>query len=63
MGPLRDPLRFASLIIRVGVVQWQYRSFPSFGHGFDSRRPLQISLRQAAKIVFHPHCADGVFRA
>jgi hypothetical protein len=27
---------------RAGVVQWQYRSFPSFGHGFDSRRPLQI---------------------
>ncbi len=25
-----------------GVVQWQNRSFPSFGHGFDSRRPLPI---------------------
>jgi hypothetical protein len=23
-----------------GVVQWQYRSFPSFGRGFDSHRPL-----------------------
>jgi hypothetical protein len=28
---------------RAGVVQWQYRSFPSFGHGFDSRRPLQLN--------------------
>ena len=27
---------------RAGVVQWQYRSFPSFRYGFDSRRPLQI---------------------
>src|SRR6267143_1409076 len=27
---------------RAGVVQWQYRSFPSFGRGFDSHRPLQI---------------------
>jgi hypothetical protein len=26
---------------RAGVVQWQYRSFPSFGRGFDSHRPLQ----------------------
>jgi hypothetical protein len=25
---------------RAGVVQWQYRSFPSFGRGFDSHRPL-----------------------
>src|SRR6266481_1460772 len=28
---------------RAGVVQWQYRSFPSFGRGFDSHRPLQKS--------------------
>src|SRR5258707_612873 len=28
--------------IRAGVVQWQYRSFPSFGRGFDSHRPLQV---------------------
>ena len=27
---------------RAGVVQWQYRSFPSFGRGFDSHRPLQL---------------------
>src|SRR5258707_3430907 len=25
---------------RAGVVQWQYRSFPSFGRGFDSHRPI-----------------------
>jgi hypothetical protein len=31
-----------SLLPRAGVVQWQYRSFPSFGRGFDSHRPLQI---------------------
>ena len=30
---------------RAGVVQWQYRSFPSFGRGFDSHRPLQIQLK------------------
>src|SRR5579859_6161516 len=28
---------------RAGVVQWQYRSFPSFGRGFDSHRPLHIA--------------------
>ena len=28
---------------RAGVVQWQNRSFPSFGRGFDSHRPLQKS--------------------
>src|SRR6266446_8620671 len=27
---LRTPLSFANLTIRAGVVQWQYRSFPSF---------------------------------
>jgi hypothetical protein len=30
---------------RAGVVQWQYRSFPSFGRGFDSHRPLQKSAK------------------
>ena len=30
---------------RAGVVQWQYRSFPSFGRGFDSHRPLHNSQR------------------
>src|SRR6266853_3301186 len=35
--------RFASVSFRAGVVQWQYRSFPSFGRGFDSHRPLQKS--------------------
>ena len=25
---------------RAGVVQWQNGSFPSFGRGFDSHRPL-----------------------
>jgi hypothetical protein len=34
---------FASLVCRAGVVQWQYRSFPSFGRGFDSHRPLHKS--------------------
>ena len=38
---------------RAGVVQWQYRSFPSFRYGFDSRRPLQIlnELRRALSDV------------
>src|SRR5262249_4682063 len=31
---------------RAGVVQWQYRSFPSFGRGFDSHRPLQNTRTQ-----------------
>src|SRR6266702_4692528 len=30
---------------RAGVVQWQYRSFPSFGRGCDSHRPLQKICR------------------
>src|SRR6185437_11555308 len=30
---------------RAGVVQWQYRSFPSFGRGFDSHRPLQLTRK------------------
>jgi hypothetical protein len=34
-----------TMAIRAGVVQWQYRSFPSFGRGFDSHRPLQILKR------------------
>src|SRR6266852_6850151 len=37
---LRVRFRFASFVVRAGVVQWQYRSFPSFGRGFDSHRPL-----------------------
>ncbi len=28
---------------RAGVVQWQNGSFPSFGRGFDSHRPLHKS--------------------
>jgi hypothetical protein len=39
--PLPGEFQFASLVTRAGVVQWQYRSFPSFGRGFDSHRPLQ----------------------
>src|SRR5882672_12454803 len=35
-----------SLEKRAGVVQWQYRSFPSFGRGFDSHRPLQIHSKE-----------------
>src|ERR1700676_3300852 len=31
---------------RAGVVQWQYRSFPSFGRGFDSHRPLHNKSKQ-----------------
>ncbi len=31
---------------RAGVVQWQYRSFPSFGRGFDSHRPLQAHVNR-----------------
>jgi PilZ domain len=37
---------------RAGVVQWQYRSFPSFGHGFDSRRPLQQSHVEPRPMTF-----------
>src|ERR1700756_4393282 len=32
-----------------GVVQWQYRSFPSFGRGFDSHRPLHKSRYLVAR--------------
>src|ERR1700731_1938616 len=38
---LQEPRRFASVRGRAGGVHWQYRSFPSFGRGFDSHRPLQ----------------------
>jgi hypothetical protein len=30
-----------AFVASAGVVQWQYRSFPSFGRRFDSYRPLQ----------------------
>ena len=36
-----------------GVVQWQYRSFPSFGRGFDSHRPLQIQKKLRQNLIFH----------
>jgi hypothetical protein len=36
-----------------GVVQWQYRSFPSFGRGFDSHRPLQIVKDLRGRAGFH----------
>src|ERR1700675_332379 len=42
---LQPSCRFVSVRSRAGVVQWQYRSFPSFGRGFDSDRPLHIPLR------------------
>src|ERR1700688_652107 len=35
-----------------GVVQWQYRSFPSFGRGFDSHRPLQILSVRSEEILY-----------
>src|SRR5882724_11415765 len=38
---------------RAGVVQWQYRSFPSFGRGFDSHRPLQILKHLRSRAGFH----------
>ncbi len=38
---------------RAGVVQWQYRSFPSFGRGFDSHRPLQILKKLRDSLIFH----------
>src|SRR5713101_1959861 len=38
---------------RAGVVQWQYRSFPSFGPGFDSHRPLQILKDLRSGAGFH----------
>src|SRR6266446_6834483 len=38
---------------RAGVVQWQYRSFPSFGRGFDSHRPLQILKDLRSRAGFH----------
>ena len=37
---------------RAGVVQWQYRSFPSFGRGFDSHRPLQ-NLKKSRRRLIH----------
>ena len=38
---LQDSARFDSVSVeQAGVVQWQNRSFPSFGRGFDSHRPL-----------------------
>jgi hypothetical protein len=42
-GPCAAHQRFASVVHKAGVVQWQYRSFPSFGRGFDSHRPLHKS--------------------
>src|ERR1700686_1503558 len=43
---------------RAGVVQWQYRSFPSFGRGFDSHRPLQKSAKfpliRLPLLTWHP---------
>src|SRR6267154_1077215 len=41
---LRDASALKIESSRAGVVQWQYRSFPSFGRGFDSHRPLQSSF-------------------
>src|ERR1700694_2725060 len=38
---------------RAGVVQWQYRSFPSFGRGFDSHRPLQFSKSLCCRLFLH----------
>src|ERR1700730_9217470 len=38
---------------RAGVVQWQYRTFPSFGRGFDSHRPLQILRNSSSKFTSH----------
>src|SRR5260370_40873824 len=38
---------------RAGVVQWQYRSFPSFGRGFDSHRPLQKTKHLDRCLIFH----------
>ena len=38
---------------QAGVVQWQYRSFPSFGRGFDSHRPLQILKHLHRRLIFH----------
>ena len=38
---------------RAGVVQWQYRSFPSFGRGFDSHRPLQKTKNLGRCLIFH----------
>ena len=38
---------------RAGVVQWQNGSFPSFGRGFDSHRPLQILKHLRSRAVFH----------
>src|SRR5208282_810820 len=40
-----QPYIIGELDSRAGVVQWQYRSFPSFGRGFDSHRPLQKSAK------------------
>jgi hypothetical protein len=42
---------YGMFAVRAGVVQWQYRSFPSFGRGFDSHRPLQKLLTCTAFVV------------
>jgi hypothetical protein len=42
-GQFASDVILGTLQCRAGVVQWQYRSFPSFGRGFDSHRPLHNS--------------------
>src|SRR5579859_8291345 len=42
-GLLQRREGFVTVVWNAGVVQWQYRSFPSFGRGFDSHRPLHNS--------------------
>src|SRR5579859_5658649 len=42
-GLLQRREGFVTVVWNAGVVQWQYRSFPSFGRGFDSHRPLHIA--------------------
>src|SRR6267378_4277581 len=65
LAPCGPPLPFANLITRAGVVQWQYRSFPSFGRGFDSHRPLHkrtngtrsARITTRSKIMVKLNCA------
>src|SRR5882724_6819448 len=58
LAPCGPPLPFANLITRAGVVQWQYRSFPSFGRGFDSHRPLHKRTNGTrSKIMVKLNCA------
>lgn len=49
--PLALGGRIVPFSIGAGVVQWQNRSFPSFGRGFDSHRPLQSPMQGRTLVI------------